>query len=45
MDPTTVTIVSGVVLLAVFALAGWVSKRRRDRGEATRREGGANDDA
>ena len=31
MDATTVTIMSGIILLAVFALAGWVSKRRLDR--------------
>jgi hypothetical protein len=30
MDATNVTIISGIILLAVFALAGWVSKRRRD---------------
>lgn len=31
MDAQSVTILSGVALLAVFALAGWRSKLRRDR--------------
>lgn len=26
------TIISGVVLLAVFILVGWIAKRRRGRG-------------
>lgn len=36
MDATTVTIMSGIILLAVFALAGWASKRRRDQREQGR---------
>jgi LPXTG-motif cell wall-anchored protein len=40
MDAQTVTILSGVVLLVVFALAGWVSrKKRQKRSERRRREG------
>lgn len=36
MDATTVTIMSGIILLAVFALAGWFSKRHRDQREQGR---------
>lgn len=33
MDATTVTIASGIILLAVFVLSGWVSRRGRTRRE------------
>ena len=36
MDATTATIMSGIILLAVFALAGWAAKRRGDRRERGR---------
>ena len=40
MDAQTVTILSGVVLLVVFALAGWVSRKKREkRSEQPKREG------
>lgn len=40
MDATTVTIMSGIILLAVFALAGWASRKKRERrSEQRRREG------
>lgn len=42
MDGQTVTILSGFVLLAVLALAGWRSKLRRDR---RARERSGSDDA
>lgn len=35
MDPQTLTVISGIVLLLVFALVGWRARRRRDAGEAT----------
>lgn len=40
MNAQTVTILSGVVLLVVFALAGWASRKKREkRSEQRRREG------
>lgn len=38
MTAQLLTIVSGVVLLLVFILAGWNQRRRRDSHEASRRE-------
>lgn len=38
MDPATLTLISGVVLLLVFALVGW-----RARGRRTDRDGGTKD--
>lgn len=37
MDPATLTLISGVVLLLVFALVGWRARRRRtDRDGSTK---------
>lgn len=46
MDTPTLTIVSGLVLLVVFALAGWASRRshRRAPGAGGEREGGGTED-
>jgi len=40
MDAQTVTIVSGVVLLLVFALVGWNLRRHRSRDEDARSKEG-----
>lgn len=32
MNPQTVTIISGILLLVVFALVGWYVRRRRAAG-------------
>ncbi len=41
MTSTTLTVISGVALLAVFALVGWKLRRRRDTGQETRGSGEA----
>lgn len=41
MHVEIMTIVSGIVLLAVFALVGWNLRRKRAQSEKTGRKGGA----
>lgn len=36
MNPQTVTIISGILLLVLFALVGWYTRRRRASGGRSR---------
>jgi len=38
MSAQTTTIISGIVLLIIFALVGWNQKRRRERSRSDRSE-------
>ena len=40
MNAEIMTIISGIALLAVFALAGWNLRRKRSQSEKARRKNG-----